>query len=52
MLTIQTAEKFNTNLERKIAAVRFEMEHSFIGLVVSVFKLGKMQMEANLTYIK
>jgi len=52
MLTIQTAEKFNKILERKIEAVRFDMEYSFIGLVVPIFKLGNMQMETNLTCIK
>ena len=51
MLTIQTTEKFNTNLERKIEALSFEIEHSFIGLAFSVFKLGKLQMEANLRCI-
>jgi len=28
------------------------MEHSFIGLTFSAFKLGKLQMEANVTFIK
>jgi len=51
MLTIQAAEKFNTNLERNIDAVSFETEHSFIELAFSPFKLGKVQMEANLTCI-
>jgi len=51
MLTIRTAEKFNTILERKIEAVSFEIEHSFIRLAFSAFKLGKVQMEANLTCI-
>jgi hypothetical protein len=51
MFTIQSVEKFNTNLERKIEAVSFEFEHSFIELAFFALKLGKVETEANLTCI-
>ena len=49
-LTIQTAEKFNRNIERKIKAENFEIEYLFIGLAFSFFTLEKLHKEANLTF--